>query len=243
MPSEHPAPESAEIFHRIVEARRTIRTFLPDPIPPEVLDRCLDSACRAASSSNLQPWEFILLRSPEARKAANALCFEQQATRTAPLLIAIVTHRDTMHRHSAFILDTLKERGQLRKSQSKYWGTLIPLIYLQGPFGCLGPLKRLISRVGSWFRPMHNLQSRADNRVMTHKSTALAAATFMLALRAEGFDSCPMEGFDPWRARKLLNLPRGAEVCMFLAVGKRADQGALWWDRMLVPRDWVVSER
>jgi nitroreductase len=88
---------------------------------------------------------------------------------------------------------------------------------------------------------MHNLLSLADLRVMTHKSTALAASAFMLALKAEGFDSCPMEGFDPWRARKLLKLPRGAEVCMFLAVGRRAENG-LWWDRILVPREWVVRE-
>jgi nitroreductase len=63
----------------------------------------------------------------------------------------------------------------------------------------------------------------------------------MLALRAEGYDSCPMEGFDPWRAKRLLGLGRGAEVCMFLAVGKRGPK-ALWWDRILVPRAWTVRE-
>jgi nitroreductase len=76
---------------------------------------------------------------------------------------------------------------------------------------------------------------------VAHKSTALAAATFMLALRAEGYDSCPLEGFDPWRAKALLGLPRGAEVCMFLAVGKRGEHG-VWWDRVLMPRHWAVRE-
>ena len=60
---------------------------------------------------------------------------------------------------------------------------------------------------------------------------------------ALGVDACPMEGFDPWRAKRVLKLPRGAEVCMFLAVGKRAPEGATWWERILVPKDWVVSER
>jgi nitroreductase len=83
--------------------------------------------------------------------------------------------------------------------------------------------------------------SRADIRVMAHKSTALAAATFMLAMRAEGYDTCPMEGFDPWRAKALLGLPRGAEVNMFLAVGKRSEKG-VWWDRVLMPRAWAVRE-
>ena len=93
----------------------------------------------------------------------------------------------------------------------------------------------------SLFRPSPSFMSLGDVRVVAHKSTALAAATFMLALRAEGYDSCPIEGFDPWRAGRLLRLPREAEVCMFIAVGKRADR-AIWWERMLVPRGWVVRE-
>jgi hypothetical protein len=50
-----------------------------------------------------------------------------------------------------------------------------------------------------------------------------------------------MEGFDPWRAKRLLDLPAGAEVCMFLAIGKRGPK-ALWWERILVPREWLVRE-
>jgi nitroreductase len=105
----------------------------------------------------------------------------------------------------------------------------------------LGPLKRAFSRVASLFKPTPNLMSRADIRTMAHKSTALAAATFMLAMRSEGYDTCPMEGFDPWRAQALLSLPRGAEVNMFLAVGKRSEKG-VWWDRVLMPREWAVRE-
>lgn len=242
MTFQEPTPE-ARAFHAVAEARRTVRAFLPDPVPDEVLDRCLESARRAASSSNLQPWEFILLKSAEARAQGNAVCHHQQATRTAPLLVAVVAHRETWQRHARFTLETLEARGILRKSQQRYWGTLIPLLYRQGPFGCFGLFKKAFSRLASLVRPSHNLLSRADLRVMVHKSTALAAATFMLALRAEGYDSCPMEGFDPWRAQALLKLPRGAEVCMFLAIGKRAPEGATWWERILVPKDWVVSER
>jgi hypothetical protein len=28
---------------------------------------------------------------------------------------------------------------------------------------------------------------------------------------------------------------------MFLAIGKRAEKG-LWWERILVPREWTVRE-
>jgi nitroreductase len=233
--------DSAASFHQTVESRRSIREFLPDAVPQDVLDRCLDSALRAPSSSNLQHWEFVLLRTPEIRARANRVCLDQRLLQSAPLLIAVVAHSATWKRNCRFILDTLKSRGLLRKSQLRYWGMLIPLAYQQDPFGFLGLLKHGLSRLISLFRPTPSMQSKADVRITAHKSTALAAATFMLALRAEGYDSCPIEGFDPWRAKRLLRLPRGAEVCMFLAVGKRTDK-AIWWDRILVPREWVVRE-
>ncbi|WLT32513.1 nitroreductase family protein [Geothrix sp. PMB-07] len=232
-------PESG--FYSAVEARRTVRDFLPEPVPQEVLNRCLDAARLAPSSSNLQPWEFVVIRDPKARQAANAACLDQMPAKTAPLLIALVTHRETWRRNRDEIVRVFEGRGPLRPSQASYYKKIIPLIYTTGPLGILGPLKRVFSRVGSLFKPTPNLMSQADIRVMAHKSTALAAATFMLALRAEGYDSCPMEGFDPWRAKALLGLPRGAEVNMFLAIGKRSESG-VWWDRVLMPRDWVVRE-
>jgi len=228
-------------FYTAVETRRTVRDFLPETVPQEVLDRAVDAARLAPSSSNLQPWEFVVIRDPKIRQAANAACLDQLPAKTAPVLIALVTHRDTWRRNRDEILRIFEGRGPLRPSQASYYRKIIPLVYTTGPFGLLGPLKRAISRVASLFKPTPNLMSRADVRVMAHKSTALAAATFMLALRAEGYDTCPMEGFDPWRAKALLDLPRNAEVNMFLAVGKRSETG-VWWDRVLMPRDWVVRE-
>lgn len=228
-------------FYSAVESRRTIRDFLPEPVPQDVLDRCLDAARLAPSSSNLQPWEFVIIRDPEARRLANSACLDQLPAKTAPVLLALVTHRDTWRRNRDEILRVFASRGPLRKSHESYYRKIIPMVYTTGPFGLLGPLKRLFSRAASLFKPTPNLMSRADVRVMAHKSTALAAATFMLAMRAEGFDTCPMEGFDPWRAKALLRLPRGAEVNMFLAVGRRSDKG-LWWDRTLMPREWAVRE-
>ena len=226
-------------FFEAASRRRTVRDFLPDPVPEELLRRCLEAARLAPSSSNLQPWEFVLIRDPKARAEANRICLDQQPAKTAPLLIAVVAHRDTWRRNRDELLRIHASRGSLRPSMGKYYRKLIPLIYTSGPFGLLGHLKRGISRLASLFRPTPSMQSRTDVRIMVHKSTALAAQSFMLALSAEGWDSCPMEGFDPWRAKRLLGLGRGAEVCMFLAVGKRGPKG-IWWERTLMPEDWVV---
>ena len=39
-----------------VAGRRSIRRFLPDPVPGEVVDRILAAASRAPSGQNMQPW-------------------------------------------------------------------------------------------------------------------------------------------------------------------------------------------
>ena len=62
-------------------------------------------------------------------------------------------------------------------------------------------------------------------RVWAHKTTALACENFMLALRAYGYDSCPMEGMDSKKISKMLNLSKKAEVCMVISIGKRAKNG------------------
>lgn len=230
-----------ESFIEAVEHRRTVREFLPEPVPADVIDRCVDAARLAPSSSNLQPWEFVIVRGAEARKQANRICLNQASVQTAPLLIAIVAHGDTWRRNRDHIVKTFTDRGTLRKSQRAYYKWIIPFAYTNGPLNLLGWWKPIASRLISLFRPVPSFMTQNDIRVMRHKSTALAAATFMLALRAEGYDSCPMEGFDPWRARSLLGLSMSAEVCMFLAVGKRGDKG-VYWDRVLIPRQWAVRE-
>lgn len=233
--------ETMTDFFSTVTERRTVRDFLPEPVPAEVLQRCLDAALLAPSSSNLQPWEFVVISSPEKRQAANDACLMQSPATSAPLLIALVAHRDTWRRNRDHIVTTFEKRGGMRASQRTYYTKIIPMVYTNGPFNLLGWWKPLVGRVASFFKAMPNFMTKTDVRIMSHKSTALAAATFMLALRAEGYDSCPMEGFDPWRAKRLLGLGLGSEVNMFIAVGKRSDKG-VWWDRVLVPKAWAIRE-
>ncbi len=42
----------------------------------------------------------------------------------------------------------------------------------------------------------------------------------MLAAKAMGYDSCPMDGFDFDKVGELINLPEDHSIAMFVAVGK-----------------------
>jgi nitroreductase len=64
----------------------------------------------------------------------------------------------------------------------------------------------------------------------------------MLSIAAEGFESCPMEGFDAVRVKKELGLPYGAEINMIVSVGKGTEEG-IWGKRFRLPYEDVVFKR
>jgi nitroreductase len=64
----------------------------------------------------------------------------------------------------------------------------------------------------------------------------------MLSIASAGFHTCPMEGFDEKRVKKILGLPRGAEINMIISVGKGTEKG-IWGPRFRVPYDEVVKKR
>ena len=45
--------------------RRSVRKYKEDPVPREVLEQLLETACWAPSAENLQPWYFVALTKPE----------------------------------------------------------------------------------------------------------------------------------------------------------------------------------
>lgn len=54
--------------HEFLRSRISVRRFLPQPVPPEALDRILETAVRAPSAHNRQPWRFAVVQSPAARE-------------------------------------------------------------------------------------------------------------------------------------------------------------------------------
>ncbi len=52
---------------RGINSLRSIRKFKPDPVPDDVIKKILKAASKAASGSNTQPWEFIVVRDTETK--------------------------------------------------------------------------------------------------------------------------------------------------------------------------------
>jgi nitroreductase len=53
-----------------IRSRKSIRGFTSEEVPREVLEEILDLACRAPSTMNTQPWEFVVITGKVLRKIA-----------------------------------------------------------------------------------------------------------------------------------------------------------------------------
>ncbi len=67
---QHAFPASArEAVYQAIFSRRDVRgQFLPDLVPDEVLGRVLMAAHHAPSVGFMQPWNFLVVRSPEVKR-------------------------------------------------------------------------------------------------------------------------------------------------------------------------------
>jgi hypothetical protein len=57
-------PESKEVaamVDSVIRGRRSVRAFLPTPIPKETILEILDVAARAPSGTNTQPWQVTIV--------------------------------------------------------------------------------------------------------------------------------------------------------------------------------------
>jgi len=72
------APDTREApdFFETVRSRRSVRSFLPTPVPEEDLLAILDAARLAPTSGNQQPWVFLVIRDRNAIEAMREACVE-----------------------------------------------------------------------------------------------------------------------------------------------------------------------
>lgn len=220
-----PANMNADEFRKVVESRRSVRKFTERKIPREVLDACLDMAMLAPSSCNLQPWEFYVVQNPDKKQKLIEACMSQNAAATAAELIVVVARMHSWPKVAKLNVDEWPTPS-IPKHWKEFYSKGVPMTYWQGPLHAVGWAKKTLSSVAGMFRPVpRGPFTKADMRVWAVKSVALAAENLMLAFRAYGFDSCPMEGVDQVRVGRLLKLPEDAEIVMVVGAGERARDG------------------
>jgi nitroreductase len=117
-------------FDEAIRARRSIRSYADREVPDALVDEILDLARRAPSSMGLEPWCFVVVRDPEARRrladVKNEYCppekradYPADFVAAAPVVVAVCVDRERSARRplengvlaAAFLLLAAQARG------------------------------------------------------------------------------------------------------------------------------------
>lgn len=112
--------------------------------------------------------------------------------------------------------------GAWEKSPDRYWKNASDEVR-----------EGIVGAIGEYYRGRP--QTQRDEAM---RSSGMAAQTLMLAAQEMGYESCPMDLADFDDVAKLIRLPEGHVIAMFVAVGKRIREP---WPRAgQLPMDEVV---
>ncbi len=228
-------------FFDAIKARRSIRKFTDAEVPNAVMQKAFDAALLAPNSSNVQTWNFIWCKSLDVKNKLIMACLSQSAARTAKELVVVTADPALWRRSQPYLVDYVKSVSA-PKQVIMYYEKLIPISYRWGFLNVMAPLKWLIANGVGLFRPMpRGPNTRGDLQEVAMKSAALACENFVLAISAQGFDTCMMEGFDECRVKNLLKLNSSERVVMVIGIGKAADSGT-WGPQFRIPKKLVTKE-
>ena len=230
-------------FENALNYRRSVRAYgESENLESSIVRNCIEQATLAPNSSNMQLWEFYHITSESTLKKMTEACLGQSAASTAKEMVVVVVRKDLWkqrvknhvnHLETLFGKKSKTEYTKREKFALTYYKKLMPFVY-RDFLGLFGYLKFGISWLKGLFQPTYRQLRNSDLRIVAHKSAGLAAQTFMLAMAAQKYDTCPMEGTDTLRIKKILNLPRRSEINMVISCGIRVPKG-IYGDRFRIP--------
>jgi nitroreductase len=195
-PSNFPAtqPDGSPLkpITQVLLDRRATMRFKPDePVPDEFLDAILSFGAQAPSGYNLQPWRFIVVRDEENRRRLRRAAMNQAKVAEAPVVIIAVGVKSDLEQRADQALREGARRGA-------------------GKFETVERAKQ-----GAM-----NFLSTIPLDVWLNRHTMIAVTTMMLVAESYGFDTAPMEGFDPEAVKLEFGIPAEDEVVALLALGR-----------------------
>jgi nitroreductase len=218
-----PAARSAAVDEAIT-SRRSIRAFLPEPVPRETVERILEVASRAPSGTNTQPWQVVVLTG------------EAKAGLTRKILAAFDDPAQAAQHTEEYQYYPTEWRSPYIDRRRKVGWDLYGLLgigkadkaamhaqhgrnyaFFDAPVGLIFTIDRIMQQ-GGWLDYGMFLQN------------------VMVAARGRGLDTCPQQAFAPFHRiiEEHLQLPPERMVVCGMALG--------WADRDAVVNR-LVTER
>lgn len=175
----------------VIEERRDTLSFDGKPIPDADLKKILEAGLKMPSGFNLQPWRFVVVRTPELKRKLRAASFNQANVEEASVVIVACGDKDGWRTDMEEMIRMGRERG-MTENYAESALAVIPEFMGSHP----------------------NLSAWLNRHVM------IAFTAMMLMAESLGYDTSATEGLEPDKICLVLNLPISYEVVALLSIGR-----------------------
>jgi nitroreductase len=197
MSTQHAVKDQA--FSKVIRERRSVRSYERNfEISREEMKEMLGEAVLAPSSSNLQPWRFLVIDSQELKEKLLPIAFNQQQAAEASAVIAVLGDLESYK---------LAETIYGRAFEAGYMPEATKNAFVESAVGTYSSLPA----------------EKAIKIVAT--DGGLVSMQLMLAARARGYDTVPMGGYDAVKFKEMFGIGERYLPIMLIAIGKAAKPG------------------
>lgn len=190
---------NSPLFVDVIRERRSVRHYDKSVrLSHEEIKELLKEATLAPSSSNVQPWRFLVIEKEELKEKLQPIAYNQSQVTEAAAVIVVLGDTEG-YKKADQIYGEAAERGFMPEDTAKSFA------------------ERTVSMYGS-------LPKEVLHKII-HTDGGLVSQQLMLVARAHGYDTVPMGGYDAAQLKEAFNISDRYIPIMLIALGKAAKPG------------------
>jgi nitroreductase len=208
------ANKTEKTLSRAIAERRASPSFDGSLIPDADLQKILQAGLHSPSGYNLQPWRFIVVRSPEQKKKLRGASYNQAKVEEASVMIVACGDADGWRSGD---LDEMLRLGRQVGMPENY-------------------AEQAKSNIPNYLSNHPNMPLWLNRQVM------LAFTHMLLMAEVLGYDTAPMEGFEEDKVHEALRLPLSYSVVALLGIGHLKGPDKFFGERFNMARTVFAEE-
>ncbi len=208
------AHEKEKPLSQAIAERRASPSFDGSPIPDADLAKILQAGLQAPSGYNLQPWRFIVVRSPEQKKRLRAASYNQAKVEEASAMIVACGDADGWRSGDLDEMLRLGRQGGMPENYAEQAKSTIP----------------------------NYLSNHPNIPLWLNRQVMLAFTHMLLMAEVLGYDTAPMEGFEEDKVHEVLKLPLSYSVVALLGIGHLQGPDKFYGERFNMARTVFAEE-
>jgi nitroreductase len=186
-------------FFDVLNSRRSVRKYDSSVvISQEEISEMLEIASKAPSSSNMQPWRFLVVTDQEIKQKLVPIAFNQQQVAEASAIVIVLADLE---------MYTLSEQ---------IYGAAVTAGFMT---------EEVASNFVQNSTKMYSSLPAERLKEIAVFDTGLVAMQLMLTARAKGYDTVPMGGYNRDQVKELFQISDRYLPTLMLPIGKAAVEG------------------